>query len=165
MLSPGVLPYGPSKAALEAMTVGWAAQLDGTGVTVNEVLPGGASGERTPEKHWFPDDLPRWPAEIMVPPIRWLASTASDGVTGRRFVARLLDTAPCPRTRPPPRPGFPAGRPLERTTSPSAPARPGAPRHPFRDAQLAEQAGARVDRPACAGRARRAGRRARSPRR
>jgi 3-oxoacyl-[acyl-carrier protein] reductase len=32
-------------------------------------------------------------AEIMGPPAAWLASRQSDGVTGRRFVAREWDTA------------------------------------------------------------------------
>jgi 3-oxoacyl-[acyl-carrier protein] reductase len=112
MLAAGVLPYGPSKAAVEAMTVGWAAQLEADGVTVNEVLPGGATGPRTPEKHWFPEGLPTWPAEMMVPPVRWLASRAADGVTGRRFVARLWDAA-LPDDEAAARCGFPAGWPLE----------------------------------------------------
>jgi NAD(P)-dependent dehydrogenase (short-subunit alcohol dehydrogenase family) len=36
-------PYGPSKAALESETLIWAQELDGTGVSVNAVLPGGAT--------------------------------------------------------------------------------------------------------------------------
>ena len=39
----GFSPYGPSKAALESETVIWAADLAGTGVTVNALLPGGAT--------------------------------------------------------------------------------------------------------------------------
>jgi 3-oxoacyl-[acyl-carrier protein] reductase len=39
----GFSPYGPSKAALESETQIWAQELDGTGVTVNAVLPGGAT--------------------------------------------------------------------------------------------------------------------------
>ena len=35
-------PYGPSKAALEAMTLSWAQDLTGTGVTVNTLAPGGS---------------------------------------------------------------------------------------------------------------------------
>jgi 3-oxoacyl-[acyl-carrier protein] reductase len=34
-------PYGPSKAALEAMTMCWAQDFLGTGVTANLILPGG----------------------------------------------------------------------------------------------------------------------------
>ena len=84
----GFSPYGPSKAALESETIIWAQDLAGTGVTVNALLPGGATltgmipGGVAPEvKAQFLD-----PA-IMGPPAVWLASERSDGVTGRRFVA------------------------------------------------------------------------------
>jgi NAD(P)-dependent dehydrogenase (short-subunit alcohol dehydrogenase family) len=111
MLAKGVLPYGPSKAALEAMTVGWAAALANSGVTVNEVLPGGPTGPRTPQKHWWPEGSRSWPADMMVPPIRWLSSPASDGTTGRRFVARLWD-ASLTDTEAAGLSSFPAGWPL-----------------------------------------------------
>lgn len=104
MLRASFLPYGASKAALEAMTAGWAARLAGTGVTVNELLPGGpcdtpAQGDR--------DRRGMWPADVMVPPVVWLARSAPDSVTGRRFVARLWD-ATLPAAA-----GFAAGWPLE----------------------------------------------------
>ena len=120
MLAAGALPYGPSKAALAAMSVGWARALDGTGVTVNEVLPGGPSGEREPQKHWFTSDTRLWPAEVMVPPIEWLASSASDGVTGRRFIARLWDPA-LPGADAAAKAGFPAGWPIEAHDSAAQP--------------------------------------------
>jgi NAD(P)-dependent dehydrogenase (short-subunit alcohol dehydrogenase family) len=111
MLAPGVLPYGPSKAALEAMTVGWSQLLSGSGVTVNEVLPGGPAGPRSAEKHWWPEGVTTWPAEIMVPPIRWLTSRCSDGVTGRRFIARLWECSR-PDAEAAAAAGSPAGWPL-----------------------------------------------------
>lgn len=84
----GFSPYGPSKAALESETIIWAQDLDGTGVTVNGLLPGGATATGM-----IPDGLPQEarsglldPA-IVVPPLLWLASDASDGVTGRRLDA------------------------------------------------------------------------------
>lgn len=84
----GFSPYGPSKAALESETIIWAQDLDGTGVTVNGLLPGGATATGM-----IPDGLPQEaqtglldPA-IIVPPLLWLASEASDGVTGRRLDA------------------------------------------------------------------------------
>ena len=84
----GFSPYGPSKAALESATIIWAQDLAGSGVTVNALLPGGATlTGMIPAS--FPDDLRAKlldPA-IMVPPLLWLASPQSDGVTGRRFVA------------------------------------------------------------------------------
>ena len=84
----GFSPYGPSKAALESETIIWAQDLAGTGVTVNALLPGGATltgmipdGVSPELKAKFLD-----PA-VMAPPLLWLASEGSDGVTGRRFVA------------------------------------------------------------------------------
>ena len=84
----GFVPYGPSRAASEAMSEVMAADLDGTGVTVNALLPGGATATGM-----VPDDVPAEvraglldPA-VMGPPVVWLASPASDGVTGARIVA------------------------------------------------------------------------------
>ena len=39
----GFTPYGPSKAALESASMIWAQDLAGTGITVNTLLPGGAT--------------------------------------------------------------------------------------------------------------------------
>ncbi len=86
-----VLPYGASKAALESMSAVWASELEDTGITVNILVPGGPTD--TPfisDEAGIPRDKMLKPA-IMGPPIRWLASTASDGVTGRRFVAASWD--------------------------------------------------------------------------
>jgi len=84
----GFSPYGPSKAALEAGTAIWAQDLAGTGVTVNAILPGGATATGM-----VPDGVSEevraslLKAEVIVKPLLWLASTASDGVTGKRVVA------------------------------------------------------------------------------
>ena len=88
MVASGRSPYGPSKAALEASTAIWAKDLAGTGVTVNALLPGGPANTRmvSDEKRW-PDRDKLVQPEQMIPPVVWLASTASDGVTGRRFLA------------------------------------------------------------------------------
>jgi NAD(P)-dependent dehydrogenase (short-subunit alcohol dehydrogenase family) len=84
----GFTPYGPSRAATEALSHIMAADLAGTGIDVNLLLPGGAT--RT---GMTPDDAPEgvrasWldPA-IMGPPVCWLASRASDGLTDQRIVA------------------------------------------------------------------------------
>jgi 3-oxoacyl-[acyl-carrier protein] reductase len=84
----GFSPYGPSKAALESATIIWAQDLAGSGVTVNALLPGGATRTGMIPAS-FPDHLRATlldPA-IMVPPLLWLAGTKSDGVTGKRFIA------------------------------------------------------------------------------
>ena len=88
MRRPGFSPYGPSKAALESETIIWAQDLAGSGVTVNALLPGGATATGMIPKS-FPDDsrASLLDPAIMVPPLLWLAGTKSDGVTGKRFVA------------------------------------------------------------------------------
>ncbi len=97
MLGPGRSCYGPGKAGLEASTLIWCKELAGTGVTVNSVFPGGPT--RTPiheKSRGIPLDKMLDP-QIMAAPMLWLASTASDGVTGYRFNAKLWDSAlpPC----------------------------------------------------------------------
>lgn len=87
-----VLPYGASKAALESMSAIWANELQGSGITVNVLVPGGPTD--TPfvaDESGIPRDKMLKPA-VMAAPIRWLASSASDGVTGQRFVAASWDT-------------------------------------------------------------------------
>jgi NAD(P)-dependent dehydrogenase (short-subunit alcohol dehydrogenase family) len=88
-----VLPYGASKSALESMSAIWAKELEDTGITVNVLVPGGPTD--TPfvgDESGIPRDKMLKPA-VMGPPMRWLASTASDGVSGQRFVAALWDAS------------------------------------------------------------------------
>ena len=88
----GFSPYGPSKAALESETIIWAQDLAGTGVTVNALLPGGATRTgMVPEG--IPEEIRRklLDPEVVVPPLLWLASEAADGVTGQRFNASRWD--------------------------------------------------------------------------
>ncbi len=89
----GYSPYGPSKAMLEAMSRVWAQDLDGTGVTVNVFLPGGATDTAIlPEmKHKRGADGGLLRPEIMRAPILWLCSDRSNGHTAERYIARLWD--------------------------------------------------------------------------
>ena len=89
MVRSGEHPYGPSKAAVEAMTTIWAADLAGTGVTVNAILPGGASDTRMIAKEVIPDRSKLIPPSVMAAPVRFLLSDASNDVTGRRLIAAL----------------------------------------------------------------------------
>jgi len=84
--------YGGSKAALEAHTASMARDLDGTGVTANVLVPGGGAATRMVEGLGLPMESFISP-EVMAAPMVWLASDASDGVTGRRFIARDWDPA------------------------------------------------------------------------
>jgi len=84
--------YGGSKAALEAHTASMAIDLDGTGVTANVLVPGGGAATRMVEGLGLPMESFISP-EVMAAPMVWLASDASDGVTGRRFIARDWDPA------------------------------------------------------------------------
>ncbi len=84
-------PYGGSKAANEALLAALAAELDGTGVTANVLVPGGAVDTRIVPREMAPDRSVLIPAEVMVPPLVWLCSNSADGVTGQRFIAAHWD--------------------------------------------------------------------------
>ncbi|MCD6073556.1 MAG: short-chain dehydrogenase/reductase [Rhodospirillales bacterium] len=87
MIRPGMSPYGPAKAATEALSAIMAKDLEGSGVSVNVLVPGGPAATRMmPE---FVDTIPQKliSPDAMARPIVWLLSKASDGVTGQRFRA------------------------------------------------------------------------------
>ena len=94
----GFSPYGPSKAAMEATTSCWSEDLDGTGVTCNILIPGGAAdtnllpGNPGDEGRSGADGMMVDPV-VMQAPIVWLASKASDGWNGKRFIGRLWDNS------------------------------------------------------------------------
>ncbi len=50
MLGPGRSAYGPGKAGMEASTLIWAKELEGTGVTSNVLIPGGPTATPIHEK-------------------------------------------------------------------------------------------------------------------
>jgi NAD(P)-dependent dehydrogenase (short-subunit alcohol dehydrogenase family) len=87
MTRAGFVPYGPSRAGAEALSRIMAADLRGTPVTVNVLLPGGATRTgMVPAEHAAA--LPNLLApEIMAPPIVWLASSEASGVHDQRIVA------------------------------------------------------------------------------
>ncbi len=91
MTRPGWTPYGPSKAALEASTAIWAGDLEGTGVTVNVLIPGGPANTAMVPPDSSPDREAMIQPSVMAAPIRWLLDPASDGVTGRRFLGVRWD--------------------------------------------------------------------------
>jgi NAD(P)-dependent dehydrogenase (short-subunit alcohol dehydrogenase family) len=94
MVRRGFVPYGPAGAGVEALSRVMAADLAGSPVTVNILLPGGAT--RT---GMVPDDVPPevgaslLDPTVMGPPIVWLASDRAAGVHDRRIVATEFDVA------------------------------------------------------------------------
>jgi NAD(P)-dependent dehydrogenase (short-subunit alcohol dehydrogenase family) len=93
MMRGGNTPYGQAKASIEAAAASWAEDLEGTGVTVNVLIPGGAANTTMIPSHAsFDRDKLNQPV-IMVAPICWLASDESDGVTRKRFIGRDWDPA------------------------------------------------------------------------
>ena len=90
MVRAGHLLYGASKAAAEAAMAGLAADLEGTGVTSNVLVPGGVTN--TPLVGEDAGDRSKMlQPEIMVPPLLWLVSDAAAGVNARRFIAADWD--------------------------------------------------------------------------
>jgi NAD(P)-dependent dehydrogenase (short-subunit alcohol dehydrogenase family) len=85
MLNAGSPTYGPSKAALEALSAIMAKDLDGTGVTVNVLVPGGITNTPMVSESGF-DRAQMIQPEVMAPPLLWLVSDAAGKVTGRRFL-------------------------------------------------------------------------------
>lgn len=119
MIRAGSPTYGPSKAALEAFSAIMAKDLDGTGVTVNVLVPGGATntGMIPAEAPYAREDLIQ--PEVMAPPLVWLVSDAASGVTGRRFLAIHWDPA-----LPPEQAAEKAGAPVAWTSIATMPIEP-----------------------------------------
>jgi gluconate 5-dehydrogenase len=92
MIRRGFVPYGPAGAAVEALARVMAADLTGTPVTANVLLPGGATATGM-----LPDDLsPETRATLLDPaimgrPIVWLASKEAQGVHDERIIATDFD--------------------------------------------------------------------------
>jgi len=91
MLRAGYCPYGPTKAAAEGLSAVMASDLDGTGITVNVLVPGGVVN--TP---MIPEDAPFLREELIQPeamlsPLYWLCSPEANDVTGLRFLANRWD--------------------------------------------------------------------------
>jgi NAD(P)-dependent dehydrogenase (short-subunit alcohol dehydrogenase family) len=120
MLAAGMPAYGPSKAALEALSAIMAKDLDGSGVTVNVLVPGGVTN--TPmisDEAGFARDRLIQP-EVMAPPLVWLVSDAAGTVTGRRFLAVHWDPALAPEEA-----AQKAGAPIAWTSIAALPITPG----------------------------------------
>ena len=114
MVMQGLAAYGATKAGLEAATVMWARDLDGTGVTANVLLPGGPAdtalvpggGAGTLAQPGYragkgpTGDEGRiggiLPADVIVPPTLWLCADESSAFNGRRIVGKDWDPDAAP---------------------------------------------------------------------
>jgi len=85
----GFVPYGPSGAAVEALGRVIAADLEGTSVRANLLLPGGATATGMIPEGTAPPGL--LDPAIMGPPIVWLASPEAADVHDQRIVASRFE--------------------------------------------------------------------------
>jgi NAD(P)-dependent dehydrogenase (short-subunit alcohol dehydrogenase family) len=86
-----IFPYGATKAALEAYAGALQRHLANTGVTANTLNPGGPVAF---QEHVANNPGRKWVnPEVMNGPALWLASDASNGLEGRRYVGSLWDEA------------------------------------------------------------------------
>jgi NAD(P)-dependent dehydrogenase (short-subunit alcohol dehydrogenase family) len=91
MVREGYLLYGSSKAAAESAMAVLAADLIGTGITSNVLVPGGVTD--TPLVGDLPNREKMLRPAIMVPPLLWLLSEEARSVNGKRFIAADWDIA------------------------------------------------------------------------
>ena len=83
----GFVPYGPARAGAEALSRIMAADLAGSPVTVNLLLPGGATATGMVPAGAAPEGMRLLDPAVMGPPIVWLASAEAAGVHDERIVA------------------------------------------------------------------------------
>ncbi len=91
MYRAGGAPYGPSKAAHEALIAMASRELRNTGVTANVLVPGGMTNtDMIPDGAEFQRDNMIQP-NVMQAPVVWLSSEASNDITGQRFIGYHWD--------------------------------------------------------------------------
>ena len=85
----GFVPYGPSRAGAESLSLIMSEDLRPHGIAVNLLLPGGATlSGMIPERLSDEQRKALLPAEVMGPPAVFLASAEAEGLTGERIVAK-----------------------------------------------------------------------------
>ncbi len=91
MLRAGNTPYGATKAAVEAFTTVMAADLEGTGVTANVIVPGGLTNTALVNDSVPYDRATMLQPEVMVGPLLWLVSEKADAINSRRYIGARWD--------------------------------------------------------------------------
>jgi 3-oxoacyl-[acyl-carrier protein] reductase len=87
----GNAPYGTSKATIEPATMIWSQDLAGTGVTVNTLMPGGATQTGMATALSAAGGRKLLDPAIMGPPAVWLCTDEAATVTGARLDAKAWD--------------------------------------------------------------------------
>ncbi len=88
----GFIPYGPSRAAVESLSIIMAEDLKPYGISVNRLLPGGATATgMVPEGEELPPNMKLLDPSIIARPVIFLCSDESEGITGERIVATEFD--------------------------------------------------------------------------
>jgi len=91
MIRRGWTPYGPSKGALEAQSACWSKDCEGSGVSVNVLVPGGPANTAMVPPQSSPDRDAMVQPEVMQAPIVWLMSNDSNGFNGNRLTGTGWD--------------------------------------------------------------------------
>jgi NAD(P)-dependent dehydrogenase (short-subunit alcohol dehydrogenase family) len=82
-------PYGPAKAGHESLVSVIAHEVEGSGVTANVLVPGGATLTNMTAARRPAASLLR--PEVMQKPAVWLASDESNSFNGRRIIGKFWD--------------------------------------------------------------------------
>jgi 3-oxoacyl-[acyl-carrier protein] reductase len=93
MRKAGNAPYGISKTTIEPATAIWSQDLAGTGVTVNTLMPGGATQTGMATSRSGTGGRKLLDPAIMGPPAVWLCSDEAADVTGARIDAKQWDAS------------------------------------------------------------------------
>ena len=96
MIGTGLSPYGASKSGLETAHIVWARELADHNVDVNLLLPGGASDTDFISQEMVPGEVGTrsnriLPGDVIVPPAVWMCTDETNGLTGRRVIAKFWD--------------------------------------------------------------------------
>lgn len=95
MTRKGMIPYGPSRAGAEAMSMILSEELRELGITVNVICPGGVTdtGMTTDAMRAFfkQHNMPILAPNVMNKAILFLASSRADGLTGEKIIGKDFD--------------------------------------------------------------------------